>query len=98
VTRVVGAPLFSYCFSNPFPDNFGKWDAIYIGQCESFKARIPGHERWQEAVRTGAENVLACQIDQTDLRTAVEAALIQQFDPPLNKQHPVLASRYAPRL
>jgi hypothetical protein len=83
-----------YVFSK-FVAATGGWDAFYIGKCESFKTRIPGHERWQEAVRTGAENVLACPIEQAGLREAVEAAMIQQFDPPLNKQQPVYQSRYA---
>lgn len=37
----------------------GRWTALYIGICDSFKDRHLNHERWVEAARLGATHVHA---------------------------------------
>ena len=64
----------------------GRWRAYYIGQAESLKDRIPGHERWNEAVRLGATHVHARVVSQAAMRDAIEASLIASYQPPLNVQ------------
>lgn len=76
-----------YVFAK-FQSQQGAWDALYVGQCVSFRSRIPGHEKWSPAVQMGAESVLACPIAIAGDRDLVEGAMICQFDPPLNRQHP----------
>jgi len=76
-----------YVFAK-FQSQQGAWDALYVGKCVSFRDRIPGHEKWAPAVQMGAESVLACPIAVSADRDLVEGAMIDQFDPPLNRQHP----------
>lgn len=76
-----------YVFAR-FINDRGQWQALYVGKCDHFNSRIPGHERWQAAIRLGAESVLACPIAVAPDRDLVEGSMIHQFDPPLNRQHP----------
>ena len=63
------------------------WYLLYVGQCDSFRKRMPTHERWAEAVRLGATHVLA-HVNQNDsLRLLEERDLIRRYAPELNVQH-----------
>jgi len=64
----------------------GYWIAKYIGKTEDFNARIPRHERWEEAVRLGATHVHARIETNAIQRMLIERDLIQRFQPPLNDQ------------
>ena len=59
----------------------------YIGICDSFKSRLAKHERWDEAVRLGANVILAAVQKNALYRSKVEADLIGNFNPPLNVHH-----------
>ena len=65
----------------------GNYVPLYVGQTTSFAARLPGHERWAEAVRLGATQVHAKVVQDANQRTRLEVALIRRFNPVLNKQH-----------
>lgn len=60
--------------------------AIYIGQCNSFRMRLAWHEKWAEAQRLGARSVHAMVVDRQLDRDWIERHLIETFRPPLNKQ------------
>ena len=64
----------------------GLWVALYVGQTESLAARLPTHERWQEAVRLGATHVHAKTEPNAETRGQVEGELIQAYQPRLNVQ------------
>jgi len=77
---VGGIYIFSY-------GNFGGlWNAVYIGQTSSFMARIPSHERWEEARQRGATHVHALVVPDQAMRDKIEQALIAAFHPHLNSQ------------
>src|SRR4051812_33085402 len=61
-----------------------QWSPLYIGQAESLAGRLPSHERWQEATRLGATHVHAIVVPQAETRDALEAQLIQTYQPRLN--------------
>lgn len=65
----------------------GKWFPLYIGQAESLAARLPTHERWQEALRLGATHVHARVVLEEAARCEVERQLIQAYQPRLNVHH-----------
>lgn len=67
-------------------DAKGNFTALYVGQCDSFKNRIPNHERWAEAARKGATIVLAVPVSRQADRDSLESDLIAQLQPPLNTQ------------
>ena len=71
-----------YIFSGQGQD--GLWRPLYIGQTNSFKTRLPNHDRWAEAQRLGATHVHARKEEQEATRLAREAELIQAFQPRLN--------------
>ena len=62
------------------------WQAHYIGQTESFAARLDEHERWSEAAERGATHIHACVVQDAAQRLAMEAALISAYDPPMNRR------------
>jgi len=68
-------------------DSSGNWTVYYVGQTDSFKNRLPTHERWAEAVRSGATTVLACTVTVQTMRDLVEKELCQQLQPNLNTHH-----------
>jgi hypothetical protein len=47
----------NYAFVKRLPD--GKFVPVYFGQADDLQARIPNHDRWSDAVRTGATHVMA---------------------------------------
>lgn len=61
-------------------------DVLYVGQCSSFRDRIPSHERWDEAARLGALFVSAYVEPLPYMRDRTEKALIEFYRPPLNTQ------------
>ena len=63
-----------------------QWVALYVGQADSFRNRIPSHEQWIPAVRLGATHVHAQVVPQATTRDAVERELIQVYQPRLNTQ------------
>ena len=64
------------------------WQAKYIGQTTSFRARLgPGnnsHERWQEAIRQGATRIHARVVQNEIERRSLEQMLIETYNPPIN--------------
>ena len=65
-------------------DNDNKWVAQYMGQASSFKERLSGHERWDEAVKLGSTHIHARSIKNTVARSLIESELIEAFQPCLN--------------
>ena len=79
-----------YIFCRPAA-TAGKWDPIYVGECENFNERLntnlPNHHRWSCIQRERATNVCVLRVDGGKLkRTAVETDLRQKLDPPCNRQ------------
>lgn len=64
-----------------------QWFPVYIGQAESLAARLPNHERWQEAAKLGATHVHARVVEQAANRDALEQKLIVAFQPKLNTHY-----------
>ncbi len=62
----------------------GWWQAKYIGRTNSFKDRIPNHERWDEAQQMGATHVHARVVQGAAQQIDLEDALIRAYRPPLN--------------
>jgi excinuclease UvrABC nuclease subunit len=77
---VPGLYIFSYVAE-------GYWRALYVGQAESFRARLPNHERLPEAVQRGATHIHAMVVPQQSDRDEWERMLIQNLQPPMNVQH-----------
>ncbi|WP_421216855.1 hypothetical protein [Aeromonas enteropelogenes] len=73
-----------YIFAKIGPDNH--WNALYIGQTNSFSERLSNHERWIEAAKLGATHVHARVVSDQRERDDVEAQLIRINQPPLNTQ------------
>jgi len=63
-----------------------RWVAIYVGQTDSFRNRIPRHEAWNPAVQMGATHVHATVVPQVVERDRLERSLIATYQPPLNVQ------------
>ena len=61
------------------------WEALYVGQTDSFIERLSNHERWQETERAGANQIHVHREGHALIRHNVEINLIQQFDPLLNR-------------
>lgn len=73
-----------YIFAGPI--NMNRWSALYIGQTDSFRSRIPGHEQWPPAQRAGATHVHATVVHQASERERIERELIAAYQPRLNTQ------------
>jgi hypothetical protein len=71
-----------YIFAALAPN--GRWNAYYIGICDSFKDRHLNHERWNEAARLGATHVHARVERLEATRQAIERDLIRICQTPLN--------------
>ena len=63
-----------------------RWISYYIGSTESFRKRLPNHERWPEAKRLGATHAHARVEQDETKRLELEELLIRTFRPPLNVQ------------
>lgn len=78
----------NYVFAKLLQD--GTYLPLYFGEAVDLQARIPSHERWQEAVRLGASHILAHTTQGGEsARQNEERDLIQYWNPPLNVQHRV---------
>ena len=62
------------------------WWPVYIGQTNSFKARLTGHPQWDQAVKCGATHVLIRYVDDALTREVLEERLIRSLQPSLNHQ------------
>jgi hypothetical protein len=66
----------------------GNFMPLYFGVAEDLKARVPGHERWDEAIKLGATHIMAHTTPAgEEARLAEERDLIQYWNPPLNTHH-----------
>lgn len=63
------------------------WHPIYVGKTNSFKSRLPCHERLLDAQRHGVRHVHAMVVSDDIERDDIECKLIQHLQPPLNTQH-----------
>jgi hypothetical protein len=79
----------NYVFVKPATTLLGAPTILYVGQTESFKTRMPTHERWGDAIRASSlVNVYAHRNDKGQgAREAEEKDLIGAFDPPMNKHY-----------
>ena len=75
-----GVYIFAYRTMN------NTWYGLYVGQADSFKGRLPGHERWAEAVRRGATHIHARVETNPDIREMLEEVLLAQYPFPMNVQ------------
>lgn len=78
--KVAGLYIFSFLASN------GRWTALYVGQTNDFSARLPSHERLNEAVQRGATHIHALVVPLQQSRDTWESMLIQHLQPSLNEQ------------
>lgn len=76
------AGVYIFCGVNPQ----NQWVALYVGQADSFRNRIPSHEQWSPAARLGATHVHARVVSQAATRDTIEAELIRSYQPRLNTQ------------
>ncbi len=72
--------IYMFCGVNAL----GQWSPLYIGQAESFAARIPNHERWREALQLGATHIHALVVPHGAVRSEIESELIRVYQPRLN--------------
>ena len=64
------------------------WILLYAGQCDDFSKRMPGHDRWSEAVRLGVTHVFShTGSADENVRKTEERDMIQAYNPPMNVQH-----------
>jgi excinuclease UvrABC nuclease subunit len=73
--------VYAYCQRNA---TSGAWEVLYVGQAESFRDRLPNHERERDARRRGATHVLASVVNERAKRSRLEADMIRELQPPLN--------------
>lgn len=76
---------------NHFPGNYAFADAglniKYVGQTDDFAKRLPNHEKWPEAAKYGATQILVRVNQQGEIaRKAEETDLIRAYNPPCNTQ------------
>jgi excinuclease UvrABC nuclease subunit len=74
-----------YIFCGVSPQNY--WMPLYIGQADSFRTRIPGHEQWTPAQRLGAIRIHAMVVALAENRDRIERELIRAYQPALNVHH-----------
>jgi hypothetical protein len=61
------------------------WSAIYVGQTDSFKNRLPNHEKLPAAKRLGATHIHAHVNTDEKARLKEEQDLIAACKPPCNE-------------
>jgi hypothetical protein len=82
----IKAEAGNYVFAKQLPN--GNFVPLYFGEAEVLNTRIPGHERWGDAVNLGATHVMGHTTPGgAQARLAEERDLIQFWNPPLNTQH-----------
>lgn len=69
-----------------YQDTGGIWRPLYVGQTDDFSARLPSHERLNEAVRLGATHIHARVVPLQADRDRYEEALIAALNPRMNTQ------------
>jgi hypothetical protein len=76
----------NYAFVKRLPN--GNYLPHYFGQAEDLQDRIPTHERWADAIRAGATNVMAHATPAGEqARLDEERDLIEGWQPALNTHH-----------
>ncbi|WP_140977601.1 hypothetical protein [Bradyrhizobium guangdongense] len=76
----------NYAFVKRLPT--GLYVPLYFGIADDLSARIPFHERWTDAMRAGATDVMTHTTPNgASAREAEERDLIQRWNPPLNVHH-----------
>lgn len=66
----------------------GNFVPLYFGQADDLKARLPNHDRWDDAKKAGVTHVMGHTTPAGEqARLDEERDLIQQWNPPLNVQH-----------
>lgn len=92
----IGIPAVSgiYCVYeghyNAYNNTVDLLKLIYIGESESVRDRIAGHEKiidWKKYIHYGNEIVFSCTPIQSTYRFRVEAALIYEHKPPVNTEY-----------
>jgi hypothetical protein len=65
------------------------WMVQYAGECGSFAARMPNHERWEEGVRDYGVTQAFSHITEggEKARQTEEQDIIRAYNPPMNVQH-----------
>ena len=76
------AGVYIFCGVN----SQNRWVAIYVGQTDSFRDRMPSHEQWTPSVRLGATHIHALAVPRAADRDAIEGELIGACEPRLNTQ------------
>jgi hypothetical protein len=72
----------NYIFAKePSPHN---WEAVYIGETESFKDRLPNHEKLPCIKRNGGTHVHAHTNENEKARLAEESDLLSNHTTPCN--------------
>jgi len=82
---VAGLYIFTYLYTGK--DGKLYWHPLYIGQTDDFSSRMPGHERFTEAVRRGATHIHAVGVSYSTYRDAWEKQMIQYHKPIMNEQY-----------
>ncbi len=63
-----------------------KHEPLYVGRTDSFSTRlVKSHEKWKGAVKLGVTHIQALTVPDEAKRKAIEALLIEDLDPPLNR-------------
>lgn len=76
----------NYAFVKQLPN--GNFVPLYFGQAEVLNARIPNHDRWDDAKRLGVTHVMGHTTPAGEqVRLDEERDLIQQWNSPMNIQH-----------
>jgi len=76
----------NYIFAKP-ASTPGKWTAVYIGETESLRDRLPNHEKLPCVRRYGGTHIHThTSSSDEDVRRAEESDLIENCDPPCNKE------------
>jgi hypothetical protein len=72
----------NYIFAKQLPS--GLWEALYIGQTDSFANRLPNHEALPCVRRNGGTHVHAHTNTNKEARLAEEKDLLDNHNPPCN--------------
>jgi len=60
---------------------------VYIGKASNLRSRLIGHERWDEAHKTGARLRYYLRVRSENKRQRIEEDLIREYLPVLNEIH-----------
>lgn len=77
--KVAGLYIFAKFSGN-------NWYALYVGQTDDFSARLPNHERWNEAIQNGATHIHTLVAHMQSDRDLYEKRLIRTLQPLMNQQ------------